>query len=172
MNDDDYNSNDLADLETAITLLVGRATLDDKGLPVQKYLAAGSTADSDARRALARLLRNGKPLDSLLRMYLAALIDPVASNYPLDPERLAREAQESRPERQIQFRHLGRRNREPDRRTKIAIEVAKLAREYRKLDPAIVEVAQKYGISERTVRSAWADHKNARWARIAVKTRN
>ena len=62
------------DVEAAYKLLAGDVVKDKKGLPTKRYLSGD--LEIEARRALARLLRDRKPLDSLLRLMLAASFDP------------------------------------------------------------------------------------------------
>jgi hypothetical protein len=64
------------DLALAYKLLAGLGGKDERGLPVNKYYRAGSRPELEARRALARILRDGGALDCNIRELLAGLIDP------------------------------------------------------------------------------------------------
>jgi hypothetical protein len=168
---------ELADLKLAYDLLAGIPAKDEKGLPVQKYFEAGSRDELEARQALARLLRNGKPLDSLVRVLLADMFDPAPYAYFTKSTMFPAEARERVPDRQIYFKNVGRRSREDVRRRKLAYEVwqaAKVAREDSSkaaknggsIEDAVAAVAEKYGISEASVWNAWRQFKSERWAEL------
>src|SRR3974390_620263 len=111
----EYNGEELNDLKSAIALLSGFTESDKKGLPTKKYYEG--KYENEPRKAIARLLRNRKPLDSALRMQLAALFHPDQETAPFSTF-------EGRPiERKIifEFRKRGRR-REDFRQLEIAYE--------------------------------------------------
>ena len=64
--------NDTSDYTLANMLLIGFMDFDERGLPTQKYL----DDDSEARQAIARLLRSDKSLPRQLRECLATLFEP------------------------------------------------------------------------------------------------
>lgn len=65
------------DAKRIAELLIGRVIRDGRGLPRTEYLKEGSAEEKEARRALAKLLRNpGRQLDTGLRWALAELVDP------------------------------------------------------------------------------------------------
>jgi hypothetical protein len=70
---EDFSASERADLDAAYLLLAGDTIKNAKGLLEKSYLAGRE--ELAARQALARLLRSQKPLDSLLRLMLAALFD-------------------------------------------------------------------------------------------------
>jgi len=147
----DYNDKELKDLTSAIGLLVGFTELDEKGLPTKKYCEG--KGENEPRKAIARLLRNRKPLDSTLRMQLAALFDPNPEERPFS------NFEDSPIERKVvfEFRKRGR-PREDFRNLAIAYEVFEIWQKAPaakgKMDAVIYEVARKFGISEAYVRKA------------------
>jgi hypothetical protein len=80
-NEHDYDSKELTDLRSACDLLGGFTIRDQQGLPFKKYFDECEQSEFDAREAIARLLRNNKPLSSHLRQMLAALFDPQNDTY-------------------------------------------------------------------------------------------
>jgi hypothetical protein len=142
---------ELADLKLAIDLLRGFTEQDDKRLPVQKYFEEDSKDEINGRKALARLLRNPKPLDSYVRNVLADLFDPLSSDE-------SEAAHEVRADRQLQFTNVNHRNREDARRAMIAHEVVVCLRKTPKVNVAIADVAQKFKISTKTVWNAWEQY--------------
>jgi hypothetical protein len=145
---DEYNRSELQDLQSAYMLLAGDFVRDQKGLPTRSYLKGNS--EIEARRALARLLRSQKPLDSSLRQMLASLFDP----RPSDTDQIL----ETNPiERSISFKKRGRgRGVEPMRHLAIADMV--FSRQYgqprRKATDVISELANELDISEETIKFA------------------
>ena len=166
---DDYDSQDLADLESALKLLCGFATNDRKGLPTSEFFKAGSPDELYARRALARLLQNGKQVDSSVRRALALLFDPDILDDVGSARTPADNAQEINPIRRLEFKNQSGRNREDMRRLQIVIDMVQLLREHAKVEAAVVAVARKYKIHQRSVWNAWGKHKDSRWVKAAIK---
>ena len=125
MKSDDYNSEDYSDLTLAIRLLDGFTKKDRNDLMVKTYFEASSEEDLEARRALARLLMNGKPLDSVVRDCLAVLFCPILSSEFAKSSASQVKEKRSGSERQIQFKKQSRRSREGDRRLQIALEMVR-----------------------------------------------
>lgn len=63
-----------ADLLRAYLLLAGDMVKRENGLLEKRYLKGRE--ELEPRKAIARLLRSGEPVDSMLRHLLAALFDP------------------------------------------------------------------------------------------------
>jgi hypothetical protein len=134
---DDLDRNELLLLRMVYLLLGGYAKRDERGLPSQQYLEDTAVED-ECRRALAQLLRNGKPLDSGVRYQLAALIDPDSP----EPRRLI-------------FGQVKRGNRQDYGRSfAIAHQVIDFLETGLPLKAAIEDTANKFGVSKRTVEAA------------------
>jgi hypothetical protein len=159
MSGDDYDAADLADLRAAYELLDGIAIIDEKGLPRAGYLEPESEREAEARKALARLLRNGKPLDGLIRHLLAGLFDPSPFEYVTKSER-SEIKQSATAARQLIFKSPRGRRTENRLRFKLAIEVSELVSVHGKVEAAIVEIADRYNISPATVWDAWEQYKD------------
>ena len=156
----DDDAKDLADIKAAYDLLEGICDTDEKGLPVAAYLEEGSSREIEARKALARLLRNGSPLDSLVRHLLAVLFDPTPYEYETKGGGPSI-AQWRYPTRRLVFKGVPGRKRGYLKRLKLAEDVREnILRnnsEHKKIsvEEAIAQVADKYGISDKTVWDAW-----------------
>jgi hypothetical protein len=149
MDANEYTRDELEDLKRAYDLLGGYAERGEDGLPRQQYFAGDD--EIVARRALARLLRNQKPLDSLIRRLLAALIDPdkeqppYASGWGGPIER----------ELRLSGRGRGAGHRQDARAAAIAYTVLdRLSAGSGKIDAAIVETTKEFGKSETAVKDA------------------
>jgi hypothetical protein len=138
------------DLWAAYMLLVGDTVRDEKGRLTKLYL--NGDAEIEARRALARLLRNGKPLDSLLRHMLACLFDSRPTGDPVVDTLL-----DTNPiERQLVFKRDRGSGEQAMRHREIAEKV--FAERYKHPDKSVTdiegEVANDLEISEETVKAA------------------
>jgi len=160
------DNEEVADLRHAYGLLGGISERGPDGLPTRRYMLDGSPEEIAARKALARLLRSQGPLDGLVRQLLAGLFDPTPFKYFTKGPLSDKEAQESRADRQIRFKKIGRRNREDDRRFKLASDIWENAKEYGSVESAVVATAAKYNISESAVWKAWKQFKAKSWARL------
>jgi hypothetical protein len=158
----DDDAKDLADIRAAYDLLEGIGDTDEKGLPVAAYLEEETTREIEARKALARLLRNGRPLDSLVRHLLAGLFDPTPYEY-VTKSGLPDVAQSHKADRQLYFKNPSRRTRQNNRHLKIAFEVGLIANNDEKVDSAISDVAKRYGISKDIVWKAWMKFRDSPW---------
>ena len=148
----EYNRSDLDDLAAACTLLGGYTIGDEHGLPKKRYLDDDSgEAENDARKAIVRLLLNGKPLDVHLRRLLAALFDPETPPYTTPDGAPV--------ERKIVFEHKAPRNRETLRELAIAHAVWEARSRYGKVESAISDVTKRFRISRRSVLMAWRRYK-------------
>ena len=146
----EYDRTELRDLEAGYTLLVGDTARDKKGRLTKLYL--NGDAEIEARRALARLLRNGKPLDSLLRHMLACLFDSRPTGDPVVDKLL----DTNQIERQLVFTRGKGRGIQAMRHREIAEKV--FAERYKHPDKSVTEiekdVANELGISEETIKAA------------------
>jgi hypothetical protein len=175
---DEYDRDELEDLKLAIGLLAGFSKRIEDGLPTWQYFKG--ECEIEPRRALARLLRNQKPLDSLVRCLLAALFDPG----PKEP----RYASFFGPvDRQLVFTKPG--GREDAKTAMIVFEIMQcLERDTRKdhrgdqgietkrpirIGEAIAGVAQKFNIGERGVEEMWRRYRPKLRKRLqkAIKAR-
>ena len=77
-------ANDPYDYTLVNVLLTGFTDFDERGLPAKKYVHD----DSEARQAIARLLRNDEPLPAQLRECLAALFEPEPIGDEIGDERV------------------------------------------------------------------------------------
>jgi hypothetical protein len=139
-----------ADVKAAYTLLVGDTVRDEKGRLTKLYL--NGDAEIEARRALARLLRNRKPLDSLLRHMLACLFDSRPTGDPAVDALL-----DTNPiERQLVFTRGEGRGNQAMRHREIAEKV--FAERYKHPNKSVTEIegeiANELGISEQTIKVA------------------
>jgi hypothetical protein len=141
------------DLRITLALLTGFNVHSSKGLPKKQYLKANE--ELVARKALARLLRNQKPLDQAIRSRLAALFDPETETAPFCSFDLAPI------ERQLTFktRHRGARTTAAMSRLEIAIAFNRLQAKSSRKD-ALEEIAKRFAISTRTVEAAIAYHRS------------
>jgi hypothetical protein len=159
-----YDVQEENDVRLAYILLGGCAPKDKKGLPVQKYLRAGSSEELECRRALARLLSSPKPLDSLVRQLLAGLFDPTFAvkigrdKFPID--------------RQIRFTTASRRSREGQKRLQIGHEIKKELESLRqqakkpnarKVTAAVKAVAKAREISDGSAWNGWKEMRKRGW---------
>jgi hypothetical protein len=122
-------------------LLVGRVIRDGRGLPRNEYLKEGAAEEKEARRALAKLLRNpSRRLDTGLRWALAELIDP---DEDLNPRRI-----------RFADRRKGRRsNSLADR--EIAEFIWSKRRAGEKTRNIIPEAEQEFGLKKSRVLAIW-----------------
>jgi len=135
------DANNLKDLKLALRLLHGSLLPDD--------------SEDEARSALARLLRNlREPVDSAVRLVLAALFDPKLETYfPGDGLPFKRKIELIGPQ--------GHR-RESGHMLKLADEVANRRFRHRRSlshEDAIRIVARRFKISTRHVEAAWGQFK-------------
>jgi hypothetical protein len=151
--DDEYDREELDDLGLAIRLLAGVNEVKvEGGLSLKRYL----TDDEEfvALKAIARLLRNQKPFDTALRRQLAALFDPEREEPPYSSPDAAPM------ERRLVFRgrHHGGAKIQNRRKLEIAIAVDDLRRENLEISrgKVIEEIAERFGVDERTVEGALA----------------
>ena len=130
----------------ATALLLGLVKEDSKGRISHTHLEAGSDLENQARAALARLLLNcDRELPHNIRRRLAALIDPAHEH---EPRELV-----------IQPRKRGRQS-DYLIDVEIARDIAAAVNADEKIDAAVKIAAEKYGVSERTARRAWAEHRS------------
>jgi hypothetical protein len=138
--DDEYDSEELDDLALAICLLTGRHDWKD-GLPQKRYL--NPDEEFVARKALARLLRNLKPLDSAVRRQLAALFDPETETAPFS-------SFDSAPiERRLEFktRHRGGGKTQALRKLEIGIAFDGLMKHPKYIsDPTLRAIVERYEV--------------------------
>jgi hypothetical protein len=131
------------DLQMAWMLLFGFVEKDTHGRLHSKYLEEGSPEEQDARRALARLLRDrDSRLDRQLRIALADLFDP-------DPPR---------PE-QRKIKLVARRRggvRDDTASTQIAESVWSDVVGGKGVTAAINDTADKFHITDETAKKIWA----------------
>jgi hypothetical protein len=64
------------DLNYALVYLTGYSQEDRAGVPRKKFLSRGSAFEDDCRRALARVLRSGRPLPGYFVHCLADMFEP------------------------------------------------------------------------------------------------
>jgi hypothetical protein len=135
-------------------LLVGYIGHDDRGLPRQKYFEPNGKEDQDARRAFARLLRAGQPLDRRLQHALANLFDPL----PDDDQR----SDDPTPtcERRLVFAFIdGRGKIDNFTNSKIAQRVNERVWKGKNVSEAVEKTAEEFSLSERHVWEKWKTHK-------------
>ena len=133
------------ELARARALLDGYVEVDHRGRLRSKYYRKGSREESDARRAMARLLRSKDPLERQLRDSLAALFDP-------DPSGLE--------QRKIKIVFQGRGNRRDHvRDTQIAEHVWEKVRAGAKVTAAIESAAEVFGVEVETITKIWGRYK-------------
>jgi hypothetical protein len=126
------------DLMLARVLLGGYTDHDKHGLPCKKYL----TDETEARHAIARLLRNQEPLDHDLREKLAWLFDP-GMHPAID-------------HRKIVFAHRTTGPRENfGRNTAIAWHVWSAVTQGSSVNAAILSTADRFEMDESTVKKLW-----------------
>jgi hypothetical protein len=126
------------DTELALRWLEGYEDTDERGLPVQRYLTGDE--EWDAKFALKALLQSDAPLDRRMRRAIADKLD-----LPL----------------RIAPRLRG------NRAYYLAHELWQQSRSV-PLEEAAKEIAEEYGISERTVWRAWSEY-NDNWPSIWEK---
>jgi hypothetical protein len=122
-------------------------------LPQKKYLKPSE--EFVGRKAIARLLRSGKPVDRTILLRLAALFDPETETAPFS-------SFECEPiERRLIFgpRHNGRRTTAAMGRIEIAL-AFKAALLLESRDGALNTIATKYGLTTRSVETAVAYYKS------------
>ena len=147
--------NNLEELyQLAYVLLIGYIGHDDRGLLRQKYIEPGSKEDQDHRRALARLLRSGLPLDRRLQHALANLFDPLpdGDHRPDDPTPTCG--------RRLVFEFIdGRGKIDCIANSAIAQRVNEQVSEKMSVSEAVEKTAEEFGFSERHVWEKWKSHK-------------
>jgi hypothetical protein len=148
-NDKEYNAEDLRDLVLAREFLTGHHSAGNHGLPKKAYLKG--SVEIEARKALLRLLRNGKPLDSSLCRWLAALFDPARETSPYS-------SFDNTPmERRLVFVGRRGRRRQSIRKLEIAIqfrqamEAEKKRSKPRPRKQILFEIAKRAGVTPRTL---------------------
>src|SRR5271168_806977 len=166
MEGDEYDKQDLSDLKLAYDLLAGIVETDKKGLPRQRYL--NKNQEETARQALGRLLRNRKPLDGLVRIWLAGHFDGVTLEYQTSPGPVRRGFVV---QRRLEFVNPGRQPLQDRRRLLLAWKVAE--RLYKdsneSIEKAVAEVAEEYEFSDdKSVWNAWAEFKEGLLLRKTV----
>jgi hypothetical protein len=156
------------DIELAAELFEGFITRDRKQLPEQQFLKGDD--ETEAREALARLLRSDEPLDKLLRILLAGQIDgrPYAYKATRGPD--ASISQELLPRRRLTFTAPRGRVRQDQKELKIGSEILALLDNDRNLTvtAAIKEIADKYKLSTDRAWDAWEYMKKRGWWRRAL----
>ena len=147
--------NNLEELyQRVYVLLVGYIDDDDRGLPRKKYFEPDGKEDQDARRALARLLRAGLPLNRRLQYALANLFDP-----PPDDDHRSDDPTPTS-ERRVVFEFIdGRGKIDNFANSKIAQRVAERVGEGMNVSEAVENTAEEFGLSERHVWDKWKSHK-------------
>jgi hypothetical protein len=129
-----------SDEKRIIELLCGRSERDGRGLPRVTYLSEGSSEETEARRALAQMLKTSLQLDLGLRGILADLIDP-------DRDEL---------DRRIRFER--RRKGKPSNAVaeeQIAEFIWTQRRAGAKMKPVITEAIKKFGLKEKRILAIW-----------------
>jgi hypothetical protein len=138
------------DEELALEYLAGKIEQGPDEKISHKYHEPGTEEEQASREALIRLLRGYRPLSSMIRWRLAALLDPDAKS------------------EERKFTIENRKGGEQPHHV-IAIAIAWfIAAEIatgRKLESAKEEAKERYGVSLSTVERAWHDHKNSRLIR-------
>ena len=148
MSDD---SNNEALVVLALEYLNGRL-IEKDGKVLFEYLGPGSERELKAKMALIKLL-NEPSLDERIRNALGLLLAPT--------QELGKLVNEYPREFVIQPRRGGTQPR-PELSFEIALYVASAVYRDTNLDTAVYEAAQRYGVSERTVRRAWGKERMAR----------
>jgi cold shock protein len=151
--DDEYNREELEDLKLAIGLLTGAWTQQGANPakkkadrhPGKRYFEG--ELEEKARQAIGRLLRNSKPLDSIVRYQLAELFDGLPPHQSFDAAPVARK---------IIFE-----NRRAGRLVEVALRDLHLVSDYWTFrsagmvhQDALDEVCKKYGVSTTAVKDA------------------
>jgi hypothetical protein len=156
-------SNIESDVELALTLFEGFVTLDRKQLPEQQFLKADD--ETEARDALARLLRSDEPLDRLLRLLLAGHFDGRACAYSATRGPGSSLPQELLPRRRLTFTSARGQRREDQKQLKLGSEILRLLDEDRTLTvtEAVTRTAEKYKFSSERVWGAWTNMKKRGW---------
>jgi hypothetical protein len=137
-NEDDAQHS--ADLKLALELLGGGATVEPSGLPADEYLKPGSPEELRAREALVRILLSERPLDQTLRRKLASVFNP-------RPPFLGRHV--------YARLTLGKKNSASTQRLALAEEVWRAKSKGSKIEAAVQEISEEYGVHENTVWNAW-----------------
>lgn len=123
------------DQRRILELLGGRT----KRGQLRSYLKDNSAAEKEARRALAKELRKGAPLDLGLKFYIADLIDPDGMS-----------------DRRIRFVNRRRGNRSDAQAENDIAEFIWAKAPTGKLKKAVeYEVAQRFGIRRSRIRNIW-----------------
>lgn len=146
-------ADDARDEQLAIVYLAGMVR-ESKGVVSHEYVEPGSNIETDAKAALARMLRGDRPLPDFIRWRLAALFDPDSSD-----ERQFSIANRRRGERAKPF---------------VALEIARyvagnLPAFGDKLDAVQQAAADRYSVSLRTVQRAWAENKDSPLVRALIE---
>jgi hypothetical protein len=136
------------ELVRARALLDGYVEVDRRGRLRSKYYRRGSREESDARRAMARLLRSKDPLERQLRDSLAGLFDPDhAPAWKCE-------------HRKIKIVGQGRGNRRNHvRDTQIAEHVWEKVRAGAKVIAATESAAEVFGRDLETIKKIWGKYK-------------
>lgn len=121
-------------------LFSGFIDTQKNGLPTQKFIRKGSKEERDCRKAVARLLRSGKPLTQDFRDGLAGLFD----------------------------RARGRR-RDHVRDTAIAMDVYHNIRDGDGVEEALNKASTSFGLSISTVRDIWGHGKTRKGSRELIE---
>jgi hypothetical protein len=119
-----------------------------KHVEIFHYLKPGSAREKKARQVLFRLLRSSKPLSPAINWQLSSLIYPEAS--PLEVRRFVFAAAK-KGKRGAPAKHF--------RDVNIAMFVAKKTSGGGKIDAAVTDAAEHYGVGKSTAYDAWKKHK-------------
>jgi hypothetical protein len=157
--ENEYDEQDLRDLRLSIVLLAG--AWDDRGKPERRYF--DETGERAARKAISRLLRNEKPLDSAIRQQLAALFDGETHSFNGDPL-----------ERKIvfEFRKAGGSKDVTLRDLYLAFDYRTLIESGMAHQRAVAQVCKKYRVSDTAVKEARRRNPALKPRSWAVQKRN
>jgi hypothetical protein len=149
--DDEYNKAEIEDLKLALALLSGEWTQEggksNQKFPDKRYLEDKSPRDHAARKAIGRLLRSKKPLDSHIRNQLAELFDGEPPHSSFDAAPMARRIV-------FQGRRAGKRNETALRYLQIADRYGQLRSEDKTHKWAVGEICEKFNVKETLVKKA------------------
>jgi hypothetical protein len=143
------------DEKLALELLIGSVAKDERGLPFRRYLVD----EREARRAIVRLFESEAPLHPMLRGWLAILFEPdgrYSKNWSWGGER----------QLMFRFRKQGR-HRDTIREAYIVLSVFVGTHQGLTVDKAIEATAEKYRLSQETIRRLWDKYPGFRSARRA-----
>jgi hypothetical protein len=135
------------DEQLVLDYLCGRFQ-KSKHAEIFRYLKPGSAREKRARQVLFRLLRNSKPLSPAISWELSSLIYPEGS--PAEVRRFvfapAKKGKRGAPAKL-------------SRDVNIAMFIAKKTSSGGKIDAAVADAAEHYGVGKSTAYNAWKKHK-------------